>query len=133
MVDKYNMVYRLSLILVIVVLLVIVCWMQARAVEANRIGRARTRIADFKTALDSFSIGAGRYPTSAEGLRALLEKPAGHAPDRLQPRIPESVLKDPWGRDYLYRYPGQHGRDGYDLSSAGPDGTPGTSDDITNW
>lgn len=94
---------------------------------------AKTQISNFEIALDSFLIGGGRYPTSTEGLRALIEKPGGHTDGGLRPNLPDGVLKDPWGRDYLYEYPGQHGKNGYDLYSAGPDGGPGTSDDIANW
>ena len=40
---------------------------------------------------------------------------------------------DPWGDQYIYEYPGKHNPKRYDLSSAGPDGKPGTDDDIVNW
>jgi general secretion pathway protein G len=122
--------YRLLLILAIVVLLVTVYWIRVRAVKANRIRMAKTRISEFDIALDAFEIGAGRYPASAEGLQALIE---WHTDREPWVHFPDDVFKDPWGTDYLYAYPGQHGKKGYDLYSAGPDGIPGTSDDITNW
>ncbi|HPU57440.1 MAG TPA: type II secretion system protein GspG, partial [Verrucomicrobiota bacterium] len=45
----------------------------------------------------------------------------------------DTVPKDPWGNDYIYVYPGRRNANSYDLSSPGPDGRPGTDDDITNW
>jgi len=50
-----------------------------------------------------------------------------------QPYLKRDVPKDPWGNDYVYRYPGQHNQEGYDLHSNGPDGKLGGDDDITNW
>ena len=45
----------------------------------------------------------------------------------------QEIPRDPWGNDYVYRYPGQYNEHGYDLSSYGPDGKQGGGDDIVNW
>jgi general secretion pathway protein G len=82
-------------------------------------------------ALDAFQIDNGRYPTTEEGLRALLTPPA-NCPNWKGPYVKRWPL-DPWGNIYIYRYPGQHHPTSFDLSSLGPDGKPGTADDITNW
>jgi general secretion pathway protein G len=84
-----------------------------------------------ETALDAFEIDNGRYPTAAEGLGALIQRPATaagwHGPYiRMLPA-------DPWGQPYHYVYPGIHLRNGFDLWSTGPDQTDGTTDDIKNW
>jgi general secretion pathway protein G len=95
---------------------------------------AGTQIADFGTALDAFEIDVGRYPTTVEGMRALLERPTSEADDWRGPYLSKNVVPpDPWGGEYQYRCPGQYNPDGYDLYSYGPDQKMGGDDDITNW
>jgi len=101
--------------------------------EQARITAAKTQISQFEVALSAFEIDVGRYPTSPEGLRALVEKPTTDADGWLQPYIERDVPKDPWGNEYVYRYPGQYNEYGYDLYSLGPDRMLGSDDDITNW
>jgi len=103
-----------------------------RAKQA-KITAAKTQIAQFEVALDAFEIDIGRYPTTPEGLRALVQKPATDSDGWLQPYIKRDVPKDPWDNEYVYRYPGQYNEDGYDLYSIGPDRKLGGDDDITNW
>jgi len=103
-----------------------------RAKQA-KITAAKTQIAQFEVALDAFEIDIGRYPTTTEGLRALVEKPATDSEGWLQPYIKRDVPKDPWESEYVYKYPGQYNQDGYDLYSMGPDRKLGGDDDITNW
>jgi general secretion pathway protein G len=94
---------------------------------------AQTQVSEFGTALDAFEIAVGRYPTTAEGLWALLQAPAD-APDWNGPYISKNVIPpDPWGNEWQYRCPGQYNPDGYDLYSFGPDGRLGGDDDIANW
>jgi len=100
--------------------------------EQARITAAKTQISLFEVALDAFEIDIGRYPTTPEGLRALFEKPTTDADGWQQPYI-RDIPKDPWGNEYVYRYPGQYNEDGYDLYSLGPDRKLGGDDDITNW
>lgn len=94
---------------------------------------ARNQIALFETALDTFRLDVGRYPTTQEGLEALRSRPFGL--DRWDgPYLRKGVPNDPWGTAYLYRSPGQHGP--YDLFSYGADGAAGgdgDNRDITNW
>jgi general secretion pathway protein G len=81
-----------------------------------------------KTALDSYEVDNGYYPKS---LQDLLQQPSG-ATNWHGPYLPGPPV-DPWGHKYIYEYPGKHNTNGYDLSSAGPDGKPGTGDDIGSW
>ena len=94
---------------------------------------ARQQITLFETALDTFRLDVGRYPTTEEGLEALRAQPFGL--ERWDgPYLKKSVPKDPWGYDYKYRSPGQQGP--FDLYSYGADGTAGGDGegaDITNW
>jgi general secretion pathway protein G len=83
-----------------------------------------------KSALDAFKVDNGFYPTN---LQDLLQQPSNaknwHGSYFDPPKLPV----DPWGHKFLYEYPGKHNTNGYDLFSAGPDGKPGTDDDIGYW
>ena len=97
--------------------------------KAKRL-RAKLDVRTLETALDTFEVDLGRYPTNVEGLRALLVQP----PDPKDWHGPyfKGKTTDPWGRPYVYRYPGKHNPNGFDLFSLGPDGR-GTGDDLGNW
>lgn len=101
--------------------------------QQAKITAAGTQISQIEVALDAFEIDVGRYPTTAEGLRALVKKPTTDAGDWQQPYLRREVPLDPWGEEYQYRYPGTYNTDGYDLYSTGPDRKLGGDDDITNW
>jgi general secretion pathway protein G len=89
-----------------------------------------------KTPLVTYRLHMGSYPTTDEGLQALVTAPANKADRWRGPYVAEGTkvpILDPWGEPYQYRYPGVHNKDGYDLWSKGPDRTDGTDDDIGNW
>ena len=95
---------------------------------------AKLQIQDFSTALDVFRLDVGRYPTTAEGLQALIVQPVGV--NRWNgPYLRKNIIpKDPWGNDYQYRSPGQHGA--FDLYSLGADNTEGgegENQDVVSW
>lgn len=102
-------------------------------VSGARQKAAKAQIELFGTALDTFRLDVGRYPTTDEGLKALREKPAGV--DNWQgPYLPKEIPVDPWQNPYVYRCPGEHGE--YDLISFGLDrveGGEGENQDIVNW
>jgi general secretion pathway protein G len=78
----------------------------------------------------------GNYPTTEQGLQALIAAPTtAPVPNNWKgPYLDPAVIrKDPWGHDYIYRYPGAKNPNGYDLYSVGPNGTDGDEDDIGNW
>jgi general secretion pathway protein G len=87
-----------------------------------------------KTSLTTYRIHMGSYPTTAEGLQALVA-PSGAKADRWAGPYIEGgkIPKDPWDEPYQYAYPGTHNKDSYDLWSKGPDKQSGTADDIGNW
>lgn len=95
---------------------------------------AQLQIAELSSGLDLFYLEVGRYPTSDEGLTALVQKPAG-LPDWNGPYLKKSELPaDPWGQQYHYRYPGEFGE--FDLFSLGrddADGGDGEDTDIVSW
>ena len=81
-----------------------------------------------KTALDAFEVDNGFYPKS---LQDLLQQPS-NAKNWHGPYL-DNLPVDPWGNPYIYVFPGRHNPNGFDIYSAGPDGKPGTDDDIGNW
>lgn len=87
---------------------------------------ARAQIEAFEKALDTFRLDVGRYPTTEEGLNALLSEPAGAARWN-GPYLKKSIPPDPWGRQYAYRAPGGKGE--FDILSYGRDGQPGGDGD----
>jgi general secretion pathway protein G len=92
----------------------------------------KAQIEAFDKALDTYRLDVGRYPTTEEGLAALLVKPAAAA-NWNGPYLKKEVPLDPWGHAYLYRSPGSK-RD-FEVVSYGKDGQPGGTDenaDITN-
>jgi general secretion pathway protein G len=129
----FTLIELLLVLVILATLAAVVAPKFTKRSEQARITAAKTQIAQFEVALDAFEIDVGRYPTTPEGLRALVEKPATDADGWLQPYIKRDVPKDPWGNEYVYRYPGQYNEDGYDLYSIGPDHRLGGDDDITNW
>jgi general secretion pathway protein G len=102
-----------------------------------QISAARLFVNDsMKTALTTYRIQMGNYPSTDDGLQALITPPADQT-DRWQgPYIEVQGGKlplDPWQRPYHYRFPGTHNKDGYDLWSTGPSGVDGGDDNIGNW
>ena len=94
---------------------------------------AMAQIDAFGKALDQYRLDTGRYPSSEQGLAALVTPPAGE-PKWQGPYLKKSVPADPWGNPYAYKSPGEHGD--YDLQSFGRDGKAGGSGedaDITSW
>jgi len=93
---------------------------------------AKAQIALFESALDAFRLDVGRYPTTEEGLQALVKNPGLAKWDG--PYLPKGVPKDPWGNDYVYKCPGEHGEyDLYSLGADGQEGGEGENADIVSW
>ncbi len=125
----------IELLLVLVILAVLAAMIVPKFTkrsEQARVAATSTDIANMGTALDAFEIDTGRYPTSDEGLKALVEVP-GNIKDWKGPYLKRTVGNDPWGNPYIYRAPGQHNTTSYDLYSFGPNGQEGGGDDIDNW
>jgi general secretion pathway protein G len=84
-----------------------------------------------RTPLMSYRMNIGGYPTTDQGLKALIKAPEGTGRRWKGPYIDELPL-DPWGRPYEYHYPGEHNRDKYDVWSLGAKGNGG-DESIGNW
>jgi general secretion pathway protein G len=102
--------------------------------DIARATAARAQINSFMTALGTYKLDTGLFPSTEQGLQALRVRPenlnlwAG-------PYLPQEIPVDPWGRPYIYKYPGEHG-DEPDVISYGADGQPGGESinaDIVSW
>jgi len=104
-----------------------------RQEEKAKVKAAKAQIELLSTALDTFRLDVGRYPTTQEGLEALRTQPGGI--ERWDgPYLKKDVPDDPWGKPYVYKSPGDHGP--FDILSYGADGTAGgdgDNRDITSW
>jgi general secretion pathway protein G len=93
---------------------------------------AKAQIELLGQALDQFRLDTGRYPTTSEGLNALMVNPGEENWDG--PYLKKAIPNDPWNRPYIYQSPGSHGD--YDLSSLGADGAAGgegENKDVNSW
>ena len=98
-----------------------------RQEEAN-LRKAKTDVQNIASqGVDAFRVMRGRYPTTEEGLGILVKE------GFLRTNTDKGTLTDPWNHEYVYLYPGQKNTDSYDVKSWGPDGQPGTQDDIVNF
>jgi general secretion pathway protein G len=104
-----------------------------RQEEKARLKAAKAQIELLGTALDTFRLDVGRYPSTEEGLEALRTKPGGL--ERWDgPYLKKELPQDPWGKAYAYRSPSEHGP--FEIVSYGADGTAGgegDNRDITSW
>lgn len=101
-----------------------------------RVARAQSDVQELKTALSMYKLDNFSYPSTAQGLNALISKPSGQplAKNWKTGGYMERMIKDPWGNEYQYLNPGNHGA--IDIYSMGRDGQPGGEGDdadIGNW
>jgi len=137
---RTNQAFTLVEILLVVVIIGILAAMVipnlAGRGEEARIAATQADIdANLSIALDVYELDNGRYPTTEQGLKALVEKPTTapvpdhwHGPYLKKKKIPT----DAWGSEYVYVSPGVHNTEGYDLSSYGSDKVE-SKDDLVNW
>jgi general secretion pathway protein G len=130
--------FTLLELMVVLLILTLLATITAPAVMKH-LARAKNQTAQIQvnslgSSVEFFHLDLGRYPTQEEGLKALLEAPANEAHwDGPYVKKADSLV-DPWGRPYLYRYPGSHGAfDVYSLGDDGRAGGTGSARAIGNW
>lgn len=99
----------------------------------SEIKTTRAQLVGFEKALQQYRLDVGRFPTTEQGLQALVTRPASVSKWD-GPYLEKAVPPDPWGQPYLYVSPGEHGD--FDISSTGRDGRPGGEGldaDVGNW
>ena len=128
---------EIMLVVVIIGMLVTVAVVRlGPRTEEARVVATRRQIDSYKTALGLFDLDNGFVPTTEQGLQALVVQPssppvpANWKGPYLDPAV---VRKDPWNRDYIYKNPGTHIPNGYDLYSTGRSGVDADDSDIGNW
>ncbi len=104
--------------------------------DKARVTRAKTDIAKLDSLIELYKTQTGVFPSTEQGLYALVRKPAGEPEPRNYPPAGyiKKLPKDPWENEYYYIYPGEHGP--YDIFSLGADGQEGGEGfdaDISNW
>jgi len=125
----FTLIELMLVVIIIGVLSAMVVPRLAGRSEQARVQAAKTDInSSIPLALDLYEMDMGSYPESLDYLRT---RP-GTGDGWRGPYLKKKPV-DPWGKSYIYKAPGEYNQDGYDLSSAGPDGQPGTTDDIVNW
>lgn len=127
----------LELLVVLVILGLVTAFAAPQVIKymsGAKIDAAGIQIERLSGVLDLYRLEVGRYPDDSEGLEALLQQPAD-AERWNGPYIKKAnSLLDPWGRPYLYRYPGENGEfDLYSLGADGGEGGDGEDKDVTSW
>ena len=126
----------IEIIIVVIIMSLIAALVVPRLfkkVEKSKQQITKTQIVLLENSIKMFKLDTGRYPTSKEGLNALLEAPQG-VTNWDGPYLEKGLPKDPWGRDYTYVYPGKNYT--YEIISLGADGKEGgegEDKDINNW
>jgi general secretion pathway protein G len=129
--NAFTLIELLCVLVILAVLAAVVVPKFTNRTEQAKNTAAQADIRVLEGMIDAFQVDTGRFPTNDEGLRALVESPA-NVKNWQGPYIKKGVPNDPWGNPYVYRYPGTHQQNGYDLFSMGPDGREG-GDDIASW
>lgn len=137
--QKYSKAFTLIEIMVVVVILGILAAtiipQFIGTTQDAKVSAAKSTIAELESALERFNIHLDRYPTTEEGLKALVEAPSGDEKKWRGPYI-KMLRQDPWGNEYQYRAPGIHHTSSFDIWSrgaGGADGGEGDAADIGNW
>lgn len=136
----FTLIELLIVLTIIAILSVAVVPQFINVIPSARVSAARQQIALFSTALDLYYLDNGNYPTTEQGLQALIEKPTTDPiPQNYNPKgylsKATKIPNDPWGNPYIYHCPGQHNND-YEIISYGADGKEGGTGadaDITSW
>ena len=129
-----TLIEMLVVVTIIALFAAVVAPRMLRRSDIARQTAARAQINSFMTALGAYKLDTGLFPTTEQGLNALRVKPPG-ANQWQGPYLPQEIPTDPWGRNYFYKYPGEHG-DEPDVISYGADGQSGGLDineDIVSW
>ncbi|MDD3087777.1 MAG: type II secretion system major pseudopilin GspG [Candidatus Omnitrophica bacterium] len=124
----------IELMLVVIIIGILSAMVVPRLAGRSEQARIQAAKADINSslplALDLYEMDMGRYPESLDYLRV---RPSGSdAQNWKGPYIKKKPL-DPWGRPYMYKSPGEHNTESYDLYSTGSDGQANNADDVVNW
>lgn len=115
---------------IIAILAGMLIYKNADVLETGSDVAARANIANLKTSLITYRMYAGNYPTTEQGLKALVTRPESEPRPLNWKKVFDEIPRDPWGTEFIYANPGVRHTDSYDLYSAGKDRKPNTEDDV---
>ncbi len=124
---------EIMIVVLIIGLLIGVAVKGVKQLEYARVIASKAHIEGYKTNLLMYQGMNGNYPTTEQGLKALINKPTSEPRPRQWRQVMDAPTLDPWQHEYNYASPGRHNTSGFDIYSSGPDGLPDTADDIGNW
>jgi general secretion pathway protein G len=134
--DGFTLIEIMVVIVIIGILAALVAPAVISRIDDASIAAAQQDIRAYETALNLFRLDNFRYPTSEQGLEALVTRPSDPSIRNWKPGgYIDTLRKDPWGNPYHYVYPGSHGKE-YDLFTLGADnqeGGEGINADRGNW
>jgi len=131
----FTLLEMVLVISIIVVLLGVAIKNMAPAVDFGKEVRVKADVQALTTALRMYNAQNGFYPTTSQGLKALVIQPTTEPrPRQWRCSFDDGkVPRDPWDNEYNYACPGKHNPNGFDIFSSGPDRIPNTDDDLGNW
>ena len=136
----FTLIEIMAVVLIMGLLMGVIGVSISNQIDKARSATAKAKITQLESALEFYRMDNGRYPNTAQGLNALVNKPTGDPEPRNYP--PGGYLKksdallDPWDEPFHYEYPGAHNAHSFDLWSQGADRSPGGEGadmDVANW
>jgi general secretion pathway protein G len=127
--SAFTLLEIMLVVAIIGVLLAAAVYKMGPALGVAQAMRVKGDIQSIRTSLMSYNGMNGFYPTTEQGLNALVSRPGSEPAPTSWRQLMEQLPKDPYGMPYVYRYPGRKNSSGYDVFSAGPDRIPDTGDD----
>lgn len=129
----YTLLEIMLVVGIIVILLGGAVFFMAGNLEVGKMARADADIKTLTTQLKTYEMTMLRPPSQADGLKALVSRPSSGPNLNRWRQLMTEIPLDPWGNEYVYRYPAQKSGDQFDVYSWGPDGAEGGMDDMGNW
>ena len=129
----FTLIEIMLVIVIVIALMAVLIPNVQNALNDSRRGTAEIYVRSLANDISLYEATNGYPPTTAQGLRALIEKPTSEpVPRKWSPRK-DKIEPDPWGMEYKYEFPGKHNPKSFDVFSSGPDRQIGTDDDVGNW
>jgi general secretion pathway protein G len=100
--------------------------------DAAKLRQVESDFKSFESALAMYKLNAGTFPSTQQGLKALVEKPTSTPAPRRWTQVMNKIPEDPWGAPYTYRFPGKKRANEFEIISKGPDGMENTADDLSS-
>ena len=137
--DAFTLVELMVVVVIIGILAATILPKFIGVTQDAKVSAAKSQIAELESALERFYVHMDRYPTTEEGLKVLVDPPAGEeagADQKWRGPYIKQLRNDPWGNPYQYSFPGTHHPTSFDIWSRGADGADGgegPNADIGNW